>query len=310
MIITVTMNPAMDRTVEIDKLCRGGLNRIQKIEYDAGGKGINVSKTIRALGGESIATGFLGGNAGRAIASALEERGIVCDAVWVDGETRTNTKIVEKDSTVTELNEPGPEVSGEQLELLMKKLEGYAGKGTLFVLSGSVPAGVDKGIYGGIIRMAHEKGGAALLDAEGELFRIGMEAGPDMIKPNRAELEEYAGYMRRASKEELLAIAKSCQEKGVKMTAVSMGEEGALFVGESYRAYAPAIPVKARSTVGAGDAMAAALALSWNRGLVREELIRLCMTAASGAVTTEGTKPPSRELVEKLQERVQIIDMY
>lgn len=96
MIITVTMNPAIDKTVEIDQLLPGGLNRIRKVEYDAGGKGINVSKTIRELGGTSIATGFLGGNAGKTIQSVLDEKEIRNDFIQVDGETRTNTKVFEK----------------------------------------------------------------------------------------------------------------------------------------------------------------------------------------------------------------------
>ena len=96
MIVTVTMNPAIDRTVEINELKHGGLNRIEKVEYDAGGKGINVSNTIHELGGESIATGFLGGSAGKIIESVLNEKNIKTDFVWVENETRTNTKIFEK----------------------------------------------------------------------------------------------------------------------------------------------------------------------------------------------------------------------
>ena len=122
MIITVTMNPAIDKTVEIDTLKPGGLNRIRKVEYDAGGKGINVSKTIQELGGTSVATGFLGGNAGRTIESVLNEKGIQNDFIMVDGETRTNTKVFEQTGEVTELNEPGPMISDGQIGQLMEKL--------------------------------------------------------------------------------------------------------------------------------------------------------------------------------------------
>lgn len=123
MIITVCMNPAIDKTVEIDRLIPGGLNRIKKVEYDAGGKGINVSKTIHELGGTSIATGFLGGNAGKTIEAVLKEKGIPCDFVYVDGETRTNTKVFESTGEVTELNEPGAVISEEKLQELIRKLE-------------------------------------------------------------------------------------------------------------------------------------------------------------------------------------------
>ncbi|MDO4303220.1 MAG: 1-phosphofructokinase [Bacillota bacterium] len=304
MIITVTMNPAIDKTVEIDKLIPGGLNRIRKVEYDAGGKGINVSKTIRELGGKSIATGFLGGNAGKTIESVLNEKGIKNDFIWVEGETRTNTKVFEENGAVTELNEPGPEISEEKLEQLMEKLKGYAGAGTLFILSGSIPVGVDKQIYARIIRRVHEMGGEVLLDADGELFRNALKEQPDIIKPNCMELEEYAGYNYRASKEELLTLARELKNQGIGTIAVSMGKSGSMFVHGDYEAVSPALSVKAHSTVGAGDAMVAALAYAWNEKLSDDDTVRLCVAAAAGAVTTIGTKPPGRELVDELMQQV------
>ena len=306
MIITVTMNPAIDKTVEIDALKPGGLNRIRKVEYDAGGKGINVSKTIHELGGESIATGFLGGNAGRTIENVLDARKIMHDFIWVDGETRTNTKVFEENGAVTELNEPGPAISEEQIGKLMNKLENYAGVNTLIVLSGSIPGGVGKDIYEKIIRMAHEKGSQVLMDADGEVFRLSLEAGPDIIKPNRVELEEYARIDYLASGKELLEMTRKLMKKGIHTAAVSMGKSGAMFVRGGYEAVCPALPVKAHSTVGAGDAMVAALAYAWDQKLGDEETVRLCMAASAGAVTTIGTKPPAKELVEELKMQVKI----
>lgn len=303
MIVTVTMNPAIDKTVEIPALKPGDLNRISRVEYDAGGKGINVSKTIAELGGESIATGFLGGNAGRTIEQVLKEKGISQDFVWVQGETRTNTKVFEKSGAVTELNEPGPEISESQVKALLQKLEGYAGKQTLFVLSGSVPAGVDKGIYGTIIRLVHQKGAKVLLDADGELFRRALEACPDIIKPNQAELQEYV-RVQNASRKELCLLALDLKKKGIEQVAVSMGSEGALLFLKEFKAYCPALSVKAHSTVGAGDAMAAALAYSFEKGLSLEETARLSMAVSAGAVTTVGTKPPAKDLVEELKKQV------
>lgn len=306
MIVTVTMNPAIDKTIEIERLQVCGLNRIQKVEYDAGGKGINVSKTIWELGGESIATGFLGGNAGKTIAAVLEEKGIQNDFIWVQGETRTNTKIFEKNGAVTELNEPGPVISSKQVEQLMKKLEGYAKEDTLFILAGSIPSGVDIQVYKKIIELVHGKGAKVLLDADGELFRTALPAKPDIIKPNRVELEEYAGYDYRASNEELQALAKDLMGQGIETVAVSMGKSGAMFVRDGYEVNCPALSVKAHSTVGAGDAMVAALAYSWDKNLSNEEMVQLCMATSAGAVTTIGTKPPTKELVETLKEQVVI----
>lgn len=304
MIITVTMNPAIDKTVEIDQLLPGGLNRIRKVEYDAGGKGINVSKTIRELGGTSIATGFLGGNAGKTIQSVLDKKEIGNDFIQVDGETRTNTKVFEKNGAVTELNEPGPVISEDQIHALLQKLEDYADDHTLFVLAGSIPAGVDRNIYAEITRLVHKKGAKVLLDADGELFRNSLEAVPDIIKPNRVELEEYAGFDYRASLEELLDLARKICQKGIGTVAVSMGKSGAMLVKDGYEVRCPALSVKAHSTVGAGDAMVAALAYSWDQGLDDDALTRLCIAASAGAVTTIGTKPPTRELVDQLAEQV------
>lgn len=304
MIVTVTMNPAIDKTVEIGEFQHGGLNRISKVEYDAGGKGINVSKTIRELGGTTIATGFLGGNNGRTIENVLKEKGITCDFSWVDGETRTNTKVFEENGALTELNEPGPDIPAEDMEDFIQKLEGYAGEDTLFVLSGSVPASVDKEIYAEITRRVHKKGAKVLLDADGELFRKGLEAGPDIIKPNRVELEEYAQMDYRASDEELLKIAEKFTEKGVETIAVSMGKSGAMFVMKDQKVKCPALSVKAHSTVGAGDAMVAALAYAWDKRMTSDETICLGMAVSAGAVTTIGTKPPAKELVEELKKQV------
>lgn len=306
MIVTVTMNPAIDKTVEIDRLLPGGLNRIQKVEYDAGGKGINVSKTICELGGESVATGFLGGNAGKTIENVLNERGIRHDFIWVQGETRTNTKVFEQDGSVTELNEPGPVITEEQVKELFDKLAALAGVETLFVLSGSIPKGIDKNIYAEITRLVHEKGAQVLMDADGELFCRALEAGPDMIKPNRVELEEYENIEESASRQKLAGIAKKLACKGIHTVAVSMGKEGALFVKEGYEAFCPALKVKAHSTVGAGDAMVAALAYAWDHKLDDEQTVKLCMAASAGAVTTIGTKPPSRQVVDTLIEQVMI----
>lgn len=310
MIVTVTMNPAIDKTVEIGEFQYGGLNRIQKVEYDAGGKGINVSRTIRELGGSSIATGFLGGNTGKTIENVMNELEIESEFIWVEGETRTNTKVFDEHGVLTELNEPGVKISKKHIDELLCKLEKYAGEQTLFVLSGSVPAGVDKGIYAKIIDLVHKKGAKVLLDADGELFYQALEAKPDMIKPNNMELEEYAQLPFYASETELAQIADTILKKGIPMIAVSMGNCGALFVTKNRKIKCPAVSVRAHSTVGAGDAMVAAMAYAWEQNMDEEEMIRLCMAVSAGAVTTIGTKPPAKELVAVLKEHVVLEEFY
>ncbi|MFI3176503.1 MAG: 1-phosphofructokinase [Eubacteriales bacterium] len=304
MIITVTMNPAIDKTIDVESLQVGKLNRIQRVEQDAGGKGINVSKTIQALGGNSIATGFLGGNAGRMIEEVLTDLGIITDFVKVDGETRTNTKVIDATSELTELNEPGVTITKKQLDALIEKLEGYANEDTLIVLSGSLPAGVAKDTYAIIIGKLKEKGATVLLDADGELFQNGIEAGPHMIKPNREELAEYAGISGKVTDEELVKAAHSFQQKGIETIGISMGSEGAIMIQGSRQVKCPVLSIKAHSAVGAGDAMVAAMAYAWEQKLEFTEMVRLALATSAGAVTTIGTKPPTLEVVETLKEQV------
>ena len=309
MIVTVTMNPAIDKTVDIGKFERGDLNRIKRVEIDAGGKGINVSKTIRELGGESIATGFVGGTSGTIIKQVLTDLGLRTDFVDVKGETRTNLKVVEETGEVTELNEPGPEVSKEQLNDLLNRLEGYANPDTLFVLAGSIPAGIPTDIYRKITEQVHQKGAKVLLDADGVLFSESLKGKPDMLKPNRSELERYYQMDYRASEQELVSMGEKLLDQGVSMAAISLGQMGAIFLTKEKRYRCPGLRVKAHSTVGAGDALVAALAYSWDEKLPLETCIRLCMGASAGAVTSIGTKPPKRSLVDELVERVELLEI-
>ena len=304
MIVTVTMNPAIDKTIEIDKFIYNGLNRIRKVQYDAGGKGINVSKTICELGGQSIATGFLGGNNGKLIDNVLRDYGIISDFVWVSGETRTNTKMVEDDGTLTELNEAGAFVCDEDIQKLKEKLLDYANEQTIFVFAGSIPSGVAKDIYRELICLVKERGSYVLLDADGEAFCKAVEANPNMIKPNKVELEAYLGLRAVSGISELIDAAKNMKRKGIENIVVSMGGEGALFLMGDDEFLCEALPVKVASTVGAGDAMVAAYAYAWERKLSKEETVKLCMATSAGAVTTTGTKPPSKELVYELLEKL------
>jgi len=309
MIITVTMNPAIDKTVDVDILERGGLNRIKHVELDAGGKGINVSKTIHEIGGNSIVTGFIAGNTGKIIKNVMDEWKIKSDFIEISGETRTNTKVFEKQGDLTELNEPGPSVEEKDIQALLEKLEGYAAEDTLFVLAGSVPCGVENDIYRRIIEMVHKKGAKVLLDADGELFFNAVTAEPDIVKPNRVELEQYAQMDYIASEQELLRIAENLVGDGIGTVVVSMGKSGALFLQGDYKVKCPGLNVKAHSTVGAGDAMVAALSYAWDQGMSIEDTVKLCMAVSAGAVTTIGTKPPSKDMVDSLLGQVAIEEL-
>lgn len=306
MIITVTMNPAIDKTVDLERLVCGGLNRLKNVIVDAGGKGINVSKTIQELGGETIATGFLGGSGGQLIQKVLKEQGIKADFIEIKSEVRTNLKVVEADGNVTELNEPGPMVTEQELDQLTEKLLSYANEDALFVLAGSIPNGIKKDVYKNLTMKLKEKGAKVFLDADGELFINALAACPDIIKPNRHELEEYFHKDYRVDEDELISMGKQLLEKGIGLVAISLGQMGALFLTKDKVLKCPGLKVEAHSTVGAGDAMVAALSYSLNQRWELEECVKLGIATSAGAVTTKGTKPPKREVVDELLQKVKV----
>lgn len=304
MIITVTMNPAIDKTVEIEQFIHGGLNRIGTPISDAGGKGINVSKTIKALGGDTLAMGFLGERGSQIILDCLRSEGIEHDFVLVSGATRTNMKLMEKDGTLTELNEQGMTVSEEKIEELIAGLESYAAEDTLFVLAGSIPAGVDAKIYQRITKAVKKKGAKVFVDADGALLVEALEAVPSIIKPNHVELAEYFGCTGEVDEVKLIEYGKALLEKGIETIAISRGSKGALFLTKDSAYRVLGLKVEAHSTVGAGDAMVAALSFAISQKMSWEESIKLSIASSAGAVTTKGTKPPSKELVEELKNQV------
>lgn len=306
MIITVTMNPAIDKTAYLEDLRKGALNRISSVVYDAGGKGINVSKTIRALGGETLASGFMGRNGSDIIHKCLEDEGIKYDFVTVNGQTRTNMKLVTSDGELTEINESGPAIDKEDIERLINKLSSYAGKGNIFILAGSVPAGADTSVYAELVSILKASGSAVIVDAEGEIFEKALEKGPDIVKPNVFEVAKYFKYDHEPDEKELLYMGQSLIDKGVRLAAISEGGKGAMFFTKDKICRCPSLNVKVNSTVGAGDGMVAALAYAYDKGMSFEESIRLSMAVSAGAVTTIGTKPPAKELVYELINQVEI----
>lgn len=303
-IVTVTLNPALDKTASTDDLRPGRLNRLREVMVDAGGKGINVSKMIASLGGESVATGFLGGGSGAEIARALDAMGIKHDFVRIASPTRTNLKVLDQGARLTELNEPGPGVTSAECQSLLAKLESLADPETLFVFSGSVPASVGPSAYADMIRMAHSAGARAFLDADGAAFAAALAEKPDFIKPNKFEILQYNGLGTDAGFREILLLCRDCLAKGVGRMAVSMGDQGALFVSPDDAFLCPGLSVTAHSSVGAGDSMVGAIAYGTALGLSWRDTAALAMASSAGAVTTPGTKPPSRDIVDKLVAQV------
>lgn len=302
MITTVTFNPAVDKTAQVQTLVMGGLNRLQNVRQDAGGKGINVSKTLKAVGVDSLATGFLAGNAGDFIRQRLQDLEIAHDFVEVQGNTRTNLKVLDAAMTLTELNEAGPDCSFDDIARLEEKLAQVQG---ILVLSGNVGPGVPEDIYRRLTEKAHAARLQVILDADGALFREGIQAGPDVIKPNRFELSQYF----QVPEEELdtarmIVLARKLMETGTRLVVISMGEEGSLFVTADRAIVLPALKIPFQSAVGAGDAMVAGLACSLEQGLDLEQTAVLAVALSAGACMTEGTQPADAETVEALKLQV------
>lgn len=306
MIVTVTMNPALDKTAEVVQLLPGELNRLENVRVDAGGKGVNVSKMISVLGGHSVCTGFVGGESGRELCRRLDEMAIPNDFIPTSGATRTNLKVVDSQRNLTELNEPGIRVTDAEFELLLDKIHSLAGKRGIVVLGGSLPLEADADTYLHFTSELRKAGCTVLVDADGNAFHEALKAPPHIIKPNRFELLQYYNLPDNTPDSTLPSLCLPLLEKGVTMVALSMGKDGAMFFTKEQSAKAKALPVDAHSTVGAGDSMVGALAYSLENKLNFEETVRLAMACSIGAVTTMGTNPPGLDLVRNLTPQIQI----
>lgn len=306
MIYTVTLNPAIDKTVVIDNLRTGAVNRVVSVREDAGGKGINVSKCLKNLGVDSAAAMILAGDTGKRLENMLGEMGIPVLAVRAEGQSRTNLKIIDPvKQENTDINEPGPVVTPEILRTLQEKLCEQVKPGDIVILSGSLPAGVDRGLYGAWTTCFRNLGACVYLDADGEPMQKGMAALPYMIKPNNDELAALTGE-ESLSREQMLAEGKRLQESGIREIIISLGGDGALFISEDGCYYAKGLKVPVKSTVGAGDSVVAAAAYGQVKNLSREE--RICVAVAMGgaSVMQSGTQPPEAALVWELAKGVQI----
>ena len=304
MIITVTLNPALDKTVEIPDFSLDAVNRITAMRTDPGGKGLNVSKVIAKLGGTSTVVGVLGGTTGRRIADAMDALGIACQFTFVDGETRTNLKVIDPARhTNTDLNEPGLTVDQETLDHMRDALVAAIRPGDIVVLSGSLPKGAPVDTYGSWTAACRTAGARVFLDADGEPLAHGLAAKPYLAKPNNHELSRLTGRALETA-DDLLAAARTLIADGVERVVVSMGGDGALFVSAdgAYRAEGLRVPVG--STVGAGDSMVAALAYAAEQGMADADTVRLAVATSAANVMCSGSQAAERSAVDELLPRV------
>lgn len=306
MIITVTLNPALDKTLTIPGFALDAVNRAVSGRLDAGGKGVNVSKVLKSLGAESLATGFLGGATGAMIADALERLQIRSEFVYTVGETRTNLKVFDpKNHTYTDLNEPGAAVSADDLARLRKKLCERFVPGDTVLFAGSLPAGVSADVPAAWAAELRARGVFIAVDQDGEALREMIKTRPFFIKPNELELCELMA-LPDTEIVTLCSAAWTLVRHGIRHVVVSLGKKGALFADADGILLARGPHVEAVSTVGAGDALTAAYLYALERESPREDAARIAIAAATAKVTCPGSSPPAREAAEALIPKIEI----
>lgn len=295
MIVTVTLNPCVDRTVQVDGFAPGRTNRVAASRCDVSGKGINVSIALRNLGERTLCLGFDYTGSGGLLPKTLRRLGIESDFVPVDGELRTNIKIFDtKTRVMSELNETGAPVGPGALRALEETLERRLPQAGLLVLDGSAPPGVPADFYRALAERAARHGVGTVIDAYGDLLLEGIKARPCLIKPNRDELEEAFGE-RIATKEDAVRVARKVIAEGVGMVCVSLGKEGALLVTADEAYFSPGADVPVRGVQGAGDSLVAGMSYAMVRSMPLPEILRHGVAVAHGSLILEGTQMCSRE---------------
>lgn len=303
MIHTITLNPSLDKTAKVDCIEKGGLNRIEITSEDVGGKGLNVSKTIRALHGASKAYVILGGSNGNRIKQKLREYKISTFITVVEENTRTNLKIIDHMNQLTEMNELGPRATNKNIQEIINALKMNVKPRDVVIFGGSVPPGIESKVYKKLINETKKIGAVVILDTNGLALSEGIKACPTMIKPNRQELAELCG-VTSLTISQCIEKAKELVKQGIVLVVVTLGEKGALFVTEEDTIHALPIRVKAKSVVGAGDAMIGALAYGYDQKYTFEEIVKLSMATATAVVTTSGTEPADAKVVKRLMKGV------
>jgi 1-phosphofructokinase len=291
-IVTLTPNPSVDRTVEVDALIRGGVLRARAAHIDPGGKGVNVSRALAANGHKTRAVLPSGGAEGVQLAALLAPEGVEVVPVPVRGAVRANVSVVEPDGTVTKLNEPGPELTDDEVTAIVQATVAAAGDASWVVLSGSLPPGTPPTLYASLVERLRAEGVRTAVDSSGPALTAALAAGPDLIKPNRDELAEAAG-MAVTTIAEAVAAAEQLRARGACAVLASLGPDGALLVDATGAVHGEAPVTVARSAVGAGDALLAGfLAGSLTHGGTGREALAEALAWGAAATSLPGSRMP------------------
>ncbi|WP_028932759.1 1-phosphofructokinase [Pseudonocardia spinosispora] len=285
MIVTLTPNPSVDRTIFVDALPPGTVVRATESFSEPSGKGVNVSLALHAHGTPTVAVLPLGGAVGAQLAGMLDGRGLPYRPVPVTGEVRANISLVQPDGTVTKINEGGPTLSGAEADRLASTALDAAAGARWLVACGSLPPGVSPDFYARLVGSAREQGLLVAVDTSGASLRAVLTAGPDLVKPNLDELAEVTGRTLR-SFADVLAAATEVRDLGAAAVLASLGPDGALLLDGNGPLWgeAPSVPIV--STVGAGDAMLAGFLAAGGHG---EKALAGGLAWASAAVQHHGT---------------------
>ncbi|MET8359819.1 1-phosphofructokinase [Micromonospora sp. NPDC005171] len=265
MIVTVTLNPSLDRAVEVDSLTRGEVIRAATAHLDPGGKGVNVSRALLANGVPSVAVLPSGGDEGSQLIRLLKAEGVEVLAVSISGRTRSNITLAEPDGTVTKINEPGPAMCRAEFDKVIDGVLAHAGDADWVVLCGSVPPGLPADAYAQLCRKLRAASVRVAVDTSGPALREAALAGATLLKPNRDELAEVVGTPL-TDLDDVVDAAQCLRALGADTVLASLGADGAVLVNaEGVRA--GTCPVaRPRSTVGAGDALLAGFLAAGARG--------------------------------------------
>lgn len=305
-IATVTLNPAIDRTVFIPNFKAGQVNRVEREQSDAGGKGVNVASVLADYGFSMAVTGFLGAENSYIFEQLFARKKIEDRFVRIAGRTRTGIKIIDEvHRETTDLNFPGQAPTEADVQSLFQIVEELTVDYPWFVLAGSIPAGVASSLYLGLIEIIRAKGRAVALDTSGEGLQRALPAAPTLIKPNLDELRELTGQSL-STQARVVEAAQSLLRQGIQTVVISMGAEGAFFVEADEVVLAQPPKVTVVSTVGAGDAMVSGTVAGKTLGLSLAECARLATAFSANAVSQVGSGLPALDVIENLKSQVSI----
>ena len=311
MIYTVTLNPALDRTLTVSTLKLNEVIRAKKVSVDCGGKGFNVSRALKLLGGESTILGFIGGAAGFSLEDGLRSMHLTTDFIRIKGETRTNFVVTEEETAKhIKVNEPGPIISESEQQELIIQISNLARPADLWVFSGSLPPGIPSNFYARLISIIHTKEAKACLDTSGEALQKSLSAQPFIIKPNKQEAEE-ALEISIKNRADQIEAAKKFHAKQIPWVAISFGGDGLLLSDETTMVHTPAPSINVVNSVGAGDALLAGLLWAYSQGKGISEMAAWGVATGSCAARKDGVNFGSYDEVkgmfESIKKRVTIL---